>query len=363
LPTLTLTGVFLAATAFTGGGYAAEAWEPTPAQWELDPWLPAEGDSASRLAIPSLTQPYYNMVTDVHATVSAADVEFIFSTAGNWHSALRRLLNEQFFPALESARSSNLITTSPPISLAQMQTGKVKVGNVMYVNAAPQVVSGPTASLNQLAAEGYLSGPRINIISSYGNVILKRRGDQSIKSFWDLRTIKAGEFASADPAEGGSYNNYRNSVLNIALNNPRAPGLPPEQVAQEAAELQARLFDEAGVMTIGPPMHRSIPHLVASGEARAGLFFLHLAVTAMRENPGVFSAVYVAQDRTGETDDPDVLAQGQTPLTGNQVNLFQVSRTTTPVNAAQEAARDLFITHLQSTEFTQILIDSGLKRP
>jgi hypothetical protein len=233
----------------------------------------------------------------------------------------------------------------------------------MYVNAAPHVVSGPAATLNQLAAASYLSGPRINIISSYGNVILKRRGDQSIKSFWDLRTIKAGEFASADPAEGGSYNNYRNSVLNIALNNPRAPGLPPEQVAQEAAELQARLFDEAGVMTIGPPMHRSIPHLVASGEARAGLFFLHLAVTAMRENPGVFSAVYVAQDRTGETDDPDVLAQGQTPLTGNQVNLFQVSRTTTPVNAAQEAARDEFIAQLQSTEFTQILIDSGLKRP
>lgn len=369
LVALAMGGLF-ATTACVGGegevgassAAISVAGESTPVRWDLDPWLPPEGDSTSRLALPTLTQPYYNTVVDVHSTTSARDLELIFSTAGNYHSALRRFLDEEYFPAQPSTLTSHLITTSPPISLAQMRTGIVKAGNVMYVDAAPHVVGGPAGYLDRLDAEGFLTGPRIPITRSYGNVILKRRGDRTIGSFWDLRRIAPGEFASSDPAEGGSYNNYRTSVYNIALNNPRHPGMTPDQVAEEAAELQERLFDEEGVITIGPPMHRSVPHLIASGEARAGLIFLHLAVTAMRENPGVFTAVYLSPDG-GETDDPDVLAQGQIPLEGNRVAVMQVSRTTTPANAAQEAAREQFITELQSPEFTQILIDTGLRRP
>lgn len=353
-------GVDVAGSASTTTAQAL-AGAPSAVQWDLDPWLPTEGNAAQRMTIPSLTQPFYNMVTDVHATMSAANVELILSTAGNYHSALRRILDEEYFPSHPSVQFSNLLTTSPPISLAQMQTGIAKVGNIMYVDAQPHLIVAPPPELNGMAA--YLSGSRINIIQSYGNVILKRRDNDRIKSFWDLRKVRPGEFASADPAEGGSYLNYKNSVLNIALNNPRAPGLPPELVTAEAHELQEQLFGGEGALTIGPPMHRSIPHLVASGEAEAGLFFLHLAVTAMRENPGVFSAVYLASDRVGETDDPDVLALGQMPLVGNQRGALALSRTITPTNAAQTAAREDLITALQSPEFTQILADTGLLRP
>ncbi|MEL7369692.1 MAG: substrate-binding domain-containing protein [Myxococcota bacterium] len=331
--------------------------------WEQDLWLPFEGDSAQRLGIPSLTQPFYNAVYDVHATSSARDFELIFSTNGNWHFALRRLLGEVYFPANPSVQESNLLTTSPPISVAQMQTGRVKAGNILYVNAEPHVVVAPGRVLDTLEANGFLTGPRTNIIRTYGNVILKRRGDPRYRKFWDLRRVRPGRFASSDPAEGGSYNNYRNSVLNIALNNPRRPNLKPDRIQAEAEALQEQLFDKEGVVTIGPPMHRSLPHVIATGEADAGLFFLHLAVTAMRENPGVFTAVYLADGMVGETDDPDVLAQGQVPLVGNQVPTFGLTRTVTPVNVTQSQARENFITALQSPEFTQILTEVGLRRP
>ncbi len=332
-------------------------------EWAHDEWLPAEGTPAQRLAIPSLTQSFYNNVLDVHSTLSAANAELILSTNGNWHSALRRLLAEQYFPTHPTVANSYLVTTSPPISLPQLQTGRVKVGNVLYTQAQPHVVVAPGAELNSLQTAGYLSGARINIIRTYGSVILRRRGDQKVGSFWDLRKINAGRFASSDPSEGGSYTNYRDSVYNIALNNPRESGATAAEAAQEAAELQAQLFDEAGVVTLGPPMHRSVPHSIATGDADVGLYFLHLAVTAMRENPGVFEAVYLAGNQTGVTDDPDILALGQTPLVGNNVGTFAVQRTNVPATSTQVTAREDLIAALQSPAFTQILTESGLRRP
>ncbi len=331
-------------------------------RWAQDEWLPEETDSAQRLSIPSLTQRDYNTVLDVHSTLSAAGAELILSTNGNWHSALRRLLAEEYFPAHPTVAGSYLVTTSPPISKAQLQTGIVKVGNVVYSGAQPTVVVAPGAELNTLAASGFLTGARVNVIRTYGSVILRRRGDDKVDTFWDLRKIKAGRFASSDPAEGSSYTTYRDSLFNIALNNPRKANQTAAETAAEAEELRATLFDEAGVVTLGPPMHRSVPHSVATGDADVGLIFLHLAVTAMRENPGVFEAVYLASDHVGVTDDPDVLALGQTPLVGNAVGTFAVSRTTTPANAAQVTAREDFITALQSPAFTQILLATGLRR-
>lgn len=357
------TGLVDPAEADLGTGAQAAKAEVCSVEWAHDEWLPAEGTPVQRLSIPSLTQTHYNEVLDVHSTLSAASAELILSTNGNWHSALRRLLAEQYFPAHPTVAGSYLVTTSPPISLAQLQTGRVKVGNVLYTQAQPHVVVAPGAELNGLQAAGYLSGPRVNIIRTYGSVILRRRGDHKVESFWDLRKIKAGRFASSDPSEGGSYTNYRDSLYNIALNNPRKPGLTPAEVAEEAAELRAQLFDDEGVVTLGPPMHRSVPHSIATGDADVGLFFLHLAVTAMRENPGVFEAVYLAGDLTGVTDDPDVLAQGQAPLVGNAVGTFAVSRTNVPATAAQVTAREDLIVALQSPAFTQILAESGLRRP
>ena len=341
--------------------------------WDLDPWMQEEDpeDNVQRLAIPSLTQPFYNSVVDVRATVSAKDVELIFSTNGNWQLALMKLLDTKYFPENESVKSSYLITTSPPISVAQMETGLVKVGNILYKDAEPHVVVAPGKVITALKEKDYIlagSEPK-KIIQTYGNVILKRKGDDSIQSFEDLYCIEPGRFASSDPAEAGSYGNYKDSVYNIAFNLMLASAADPgssEATAiahEEALALQTRLFDDQGVATIGAPMHRSLPHMIATGQADAGLIFLHLAVFAMNDNPGVFEAVYLASDKDGSTDDSTILALGQEPMEGNKVGTFSVVQTNTPLNNDQEKATAAFLKALDSAEFTDILTEVGLRRP
>ena len=108
-------------------------------------------------------------------------------------------------------------------------------------------------------------------------------------------------------------------------------------------------------------MHQSVPHVLATGQADAGLMFLELAVRIMTNNPGVFEAIYLANDKIGMTDDPVVLAQGQDPLAGNVVVTMFVTKMTTEVSATQAAAGDAFIAALQSPEFETILAQSGLR--
>ena len=119
----------------------------------------------------------------------------------------------------------------------------------------------------------------------------------------------------------------------------------------------------AGVAAIGYPMHQSIPHVIATGQADAGLFFLGLAVGVMRNNPGVFEAIYLSQDHPmgTKTTDPEVLKAGQTPLVGNQVVTMWATKTTT--TSTSPAAVDAFIDALKSPELTAILAETGLKRP
>ena len=69
---------------------------PDKIDFAFDPWLPDEGTQAEQLAVPSLSQPFYNTVLDVRATVSAKDTELIFSTNGNWLAALMALLDRQY---------------------------------------------------------------------------------------------------------------------------------------------------------------------------------------------------------------------------------------------------------------------------
>ena len=129
--------------------FSAQESQCIAVDWTLNPWLPKEQTGASvdasdaRLNIPSLTQYYYNSALDVHSTISAKDVELIFSPNGNWQLAMYNLLHTTYFPANPSVKNSYLITTSPPISDVQMENGLVKVGNVLYNNAFPHLVAAP----------------------------------------------------------------------------------------------------------------------------------------------------------------------------------------------------------------------------
>jgi len=335
---------------------------------EEDAWLPSNNnkDEAEKIASATLTTlDSCNRILDVHATMSAANTELIFSTNGNWHKSLDRLLEQKFFRENPSVKRSYLITTTPPIFVPQMQRGTIRVGNVMWVDAQPHVVAGPLKAIQKLEEAGLALGDKVPIIQTYGCVILRRTGDHRIQTFWDLRNLGPGRFTTSHPAEGGSYNNYKNTTLNIAKHNPRTPKKTSKEADTDAQTLVSSLFHEgdAGLPRTGHIMHRSIPNIIATHQADAALCFLHIAVGIMRDNPGVFEAVYLARDTNGSTGDPDVLARGQDPVEGTQVATFFVCRTTTVVNDVQERARENFIESLRSDEFTPILKETGLRRP
>ena len=334
-------------------------------QYPYDAWLPQETeDPAQRLSIPSLSQPFYDNVIDVRATVSADDTELILSTAGNWQFALTRLLNEKYFEDNESVKESYLVTVSPPISVQQMETGRVKVGNILYIDAQPTVAIGPQPVMDKLSGKGFISDDvtPFPIYQNYGNVILKLKGNRKIKGFADLVKIEPGRFGSATV---GAVNNYRNSIRNIFNSNTdlKAKVIAKDSSITTGELLEARLFDEGGVAAIGPPMHQSIPHVLVTGQADAGLMLLELAVGIMRNNPGVFEAIYLAKDKTGSTDDPEVLKEGQDPLDGNVVVTILATETNRPTTDAQGTAQANFIEALKSNTLTTIFADSGLRRP
>ena len=84
----------------------------------------------------------------------------------------------------------------------------------------------------------------------------------------------------------------------------------------------------------------------------------------MENNPDVFECCYLDKDlHRGCTADPEELKLGQDPLDGMALATVLGTKTTTPVNSAQKKARDNFITALSSSELTDILADSGLRRP
>ena len=62
-----------------------------------------------------------------------------------------------------------------------------------------------------------------------------------------------------------------------------------------------------------------------------------------------------------KTTDPEELKAGQTPLAGNQVVTMLATKTTTA--STSPAAVDAFIDALKSPELTEILAETGLKRP
>jgi len=330
-------------------------------QYPYDAWLPQEEDAAQRLSIPSLSQPFYDNVIDVRATVSAKDTELILSTAGNWQFALTKLLNDKFFVDNPTVKESYLITTSPPISVPQLQKGILKVGNILYKDAQPTVAIGPQPLMNGLTGQGFIPDgfTPFPFYQNYGNVILKLKGNTMINGFADLAKIEPGRFGSATV---GAVGNYRNSIRNIFNSN---DDLVAHLVAKDMTgeDLEARLFDEGGVAAIGPPMHQSVPHVLVTGQADAGLMFLELAVGIMRNNPGVFEAIYLAKDKTGSTDDPEVLKLGQDPLDGNQVVKILATKTNIEMTNEQVAAQDNFINALKSEDLTAIFADSGLRRP
>lgn len=324
---------------------------------------------------PSLTEPTANFLNDLHTEI--ADCEMSFTTAGNYHMALKDLwpLYLARFPA-EAPLRNWMYSTSPPIVRQQIANGVVQFGNA-DMKCRPQAAAAPIGVMNNLNAANLTEGAPVPVLKNRGNVILVKKGNpKGIRSIWDLGRRGVQVVTPNPTSEPGSFSNYSNSIYNIALNDPAPPyGATAEGLFNSIFNVAPSTCpashhdDEDGddhddhcgrgdnqeeaKWLIGTTIHhREVPWSIAYGHGDAAVIFYHLALHAMRTFPDKFEMVPLG----GTVSDPQ-------PVPGNQVETTYIVRLKGPFSARQLDATAKLIEAYQSPEFTTILQSHGLTRP
>jgi len=346
---IALAGAFLSATA------VAEVPKITGKPHIVAPDL-LEWPSDFPQVNPYLTEPTANRLSDLHGNIGDCDIAF--STAGNYHMALRELWPVYLNKYAKGIDIKNwYYTTSPPIAPIQVKNKVVQFGN-MNMNCVPQVAVGPKKLIDKLIEAGDVDGKPINIIKNQGNVIFVKKGNpKNIKSVWDLGRDDVTLVTPNPTLEAGSFGNFSGSIYEVAKNDPNPPAdmtaeklfdtiFNSEQGDCGTAEKKCRWVAGKRIM------HREQPWAVYSGNADAGFIFYHLALYFVRTFPDEFEIVPVG----GTAETP-------VPLKGNKVGVLQAAKIKGNWNKKQKKAQDKLIEALQSNEFTSILKKHGMDRP
>ena len=296
---------------------------------------------------PDLTEPTNNRLYDLHGEINdCASMDLVFSTAGNYHMALRDLFRDVLLPS--STIENWYYTTSPPIVVDQINNSVVGFGN-FELGCRPMATAGPLAFINSIPAQ-YKDGAAAQIFRNRGNVILVKKGNpRHIHDIWDLRKPNVRVVTPHPCLEAATFTNYSGSIYNIAANDPNGPG------GWTAAELFDRIFnnDNPNKWLIGARIHhREMPWAIAYGKADAGVIFYHLALDAVRSFPDLFEIVPLG----GTAEDPQ-------PLPGNQVGAHFAVRIAGSWTSEQLTNRELLMQSLVSPQFGAILQEHGLLPP
>ncbi|MHB8874486.1 MAG: substrate-binding domain-containing protein [Myxococcaceae bacterium] len=361
-----------------GGGFSALAAPPvtgTPlvdAPTEVLLWPVERGEKT-----PSLTEASANVLNDLHTQIS--DCEMSFTTAGNYHMALRELwpIYLASFPA-EAPLRNWMYSTSPPIVRQQINNGVVQFGNA-DMKCRPQAAAAPIGVMNNLAAARLTDGAPVPVIKNRGNVILVKKGNpKHISSVWDLGRPNVRVVTPNPTSEPGSFTNYSNSIYNIALNDPSPRfGMTAEQLFNSIFNVDPNSCpashheDEDGDdhghghgqqgncrptsekwLTGTKIHHREVPWSIAYGRGDASVIFYHLALYFVRTFPDQFEIVPLG----GTADDPQ-------PVAGNPVEVTYLVKLAGPFSARQLEATAKLVEAYQRPEFTTILQNHGLSRP
>lgn len=301
------------------------------------------------LLTPNLNDPTANLLNDVHAQVGSCDL--VLSTEGNFHPALQDIW-PHFLAKFEDRPLVNwLYTTSPPISLEQLQHGVVQVGN-LYVHCRPAVVIASRKIIKKLIKAGFTEGPAIPLLQDRGEMILVKKGNpKGIHSVWDLGR-KGVRLVTPNPdLEPGAFGNYAATIAGIAAHDPK----PPQGMS--AARLVDLIFNGASgdpyKWLAGPRIHhRDLPWSVALGRADAAVILYHLGLYIQQTFPESFDLVPLG----------GTLANPQ-PLKGTMVQPRFVVRIKGDWSERQKEAREKLLETLLSEDFTKILEKRGLLRP
>ena len=280
-----------------------------------------------------------NVLDDWHMQTSADDWDLLVSTSGNFYRFLNVFFRQNYLPANPVVEDGQWgYSTSPPVSIPQLENGgRLTFGN-MKIRGNPMVVMGPKSIMNAVIKGGYNDGEPAKILSNFGNVLLVRAGNpKNIRDIWDLGRDNVRVVTSNPENEAGSFDNYRSSIFHIAFRDVEADTGDIEMANREASKLFNQVFNPVNnsnrqKWVVGDRIHhRDLPQALADGDADVGIIFYHLAKTAIEAHPDLFEIVPLG----GTVDNPQ-------PLPGNRVATMQAIRIAGDWTAQQTINRNNF---------------------
>ena len=299
--------------------------------------------------VPNLNDPTANTLNDFHAQISSCDL--VFSTEGNYHPALKDIWPVFLAKFKDQPLLNWFYTTSPPVSVAQIENQMLQIGN-LYATCRPAVVAATLKVIARLEQAGHTEGPALPLLRDRGQVLLVKKGNpKKIRSVWDLGR-KGVRLVTPNPKlEPGAFENYTGTIYHIAAQDPH----PPKGMS--AAKLFNLLFNggsgDPEKWLAGPRIHhRDLPWSVAYGRADAAVIFYHLGLYTQQTFPDQFTLVPLG----GTVAHPQPLP-GTISITRY---LVRIKGNWTP---RQLEAREKLIETLLSAEFTKVLENRGLLRP
>ena len=298
---------------------------------------------------PNLNDPTSNTLHDFHGEISSCDL--CLSSEGNYHPALKDVWPIFLAKFKDRPLQNWFYTTSPPVALPQLDRQVVQFGN-LYARCRPQVVVATGKVMKRLQEADQTGGQPHPLYRDRGSVILVKKGNpKNINSVWDLGRRDV-QYVSPNPTlETGAFDNYANTIYNIASNDPNPPAdMTPEQLIDT-------IFNGASgnphKWLAGPRIHhRDVPWSIAYGKADAGLIMYHLGLYIRDTFPDVFDIVPLG----GTIADPQ-------PFKGTIIGTRFVVRIKGDWTPRQIEARDKLIQTLLSDDFTRILEKRGMLRP
>ena len=302
-----------------------------------------------------------NIVDDWHMQTSSDDWDLLVSTSGNFYRFLNVFYRQKYLPDNPIVDAGQWgYSTSPPVSIPQLNNGgRLAIGN-MEIRGMPMVVMGPKPVMNGVINGGYNDGEPEKILSNFGNVLLVRVGNpKNIRSIWDLGRENVRVVTSNPETESGSFNNYSSSVFHIAFREIEADTGNIELAQRRANNLFNQVFNprnnqQRKKWVVGDRIHhRDVPQALADGEADVGLMFYHLAKTAIEAHPDLFEIVPLG----GTVENPE-------PVLGNRVATMQAIRIDSSWTSQQIINRDnFFFSITDSTANADLLERYWLREP
>ncbi|MEM6251391.1 MAG: substrate-binding domain-containing protein [Cyanobacteria bacterium P01_D01_bin.156] len=299
-----------------------------------------------------------NVIDDWHMQTSRDDWDLLISSAGNFHRFLNGFFRQRYLPNNPSVANGQWgYSTSPPISLEQIENGgRLTFGNI-EIMGNPMIVTGPKKLMEEMKRRGFAEGEPAPMLSNHGNVLLVRAGNpKNIQGLWDLGRPDVKVATPNPKTETRAFDNYRTSIFHMAFRDVEAQTGNIDEAERQANLLFNQVFNNQsipGKWVVGDRIHhRDLPQIVADSDADAGIFFYHLAQTAMEAHPGRFEIVPLG----GTAENPE-------PMLGNRVATMFAIRIAGDWTSQQKTNRDRFFSKITSPRENRTLLKRYWLRP